>query len=154
MGIFTHQAVQSRGSWEECPSISQTEAAEKVSVGEAAATDKQERLFWLSLTYLFFSSSTLLWFLERLLVPQMVKLKGKVHFTDAFCGAYFTFALSKEGHVYGFGLSNYHQLGELTQKSLAVVISDDVNWNIFVSGITLYCSFCIVTTYCICFDHF
>ncbi|XP_012707793.2 regulator of chromosome condensation [Fundulus heteroclitus] len=49
--------------------------------------------------------------LERLLVPQMVKLRGKVHFTDAFCGAYLTFAVSKEGYVYGFGLSNYHQLG-------------------------------------------
>ncbi|XP_043972438.1 regulator of chromosome condensation [Gambusia affinis] len=49
--------------------------------------------------------------LERLLVPQMVKLKRKVRFTDAFCGAYFTFAVSKEGYVYGFGLSNYHQLG-------------------------------------------
>lgn len=48
----------------------------------------------------------------RLLEPQMVKLKGKVHFIDAFCGAYLTFALSKEGHVYGFGLSNYHQLGK------------------------------------------
>ncbi|XP_041844901.1 regulator of chromosome condensation [Melanotaenia boesemani] len=49
--------------------------------------------------------------LERLLVPQMVKHKGKVHFTDAFCGAYSTFAVTKEGYVYGFGLSNYHQLG-------------------------------------------
>ncbi|KAM9852623.1 regulator of chromosome condensation isoform 2-T2 [Aulostomus maculatus] len=52
--------------------------------------------------------------LGRLLVPQMVKLRGKVHFTDAFCGAYFTFAVSNDGHVYGFGLSNYHQLVKLT----------------------------------------
>lgn len=35
-----------------------------------------------------------------------------MRFQDAFCGAYFTFAISREGHVYGFGLSNYHQLGE------------------------------------------
>ncbi|KAJ8340880.1 hypothetical protein SKAU_G00331710 [Synaphobranchus kaupii] len=51
--------------------------------------------------------------LQRLLVPQSVllRLRGKVHFTDVFCGAYFTFAVTKEGHVYGFGLSNYHQLG-------------------------------------------
>ncbi|XP_067094351.1 regulator of chromosome condensation [Osmerus mordax] len=51
--------------------------------------------------------------LSRLLEPQLVKVRSraKVHFTDAFCGAYFTFAVSKEGHVYGFGLSNYHQLG-------------------------------------------
>lgn len=49
--------------------------------------------------------------LERLLKPQMVKVKGKVHFTDAFCGSYVTFALSDKGYVYGFGLSNYHQLG-------------------------------------------
>lgn len=51
--------------------------------------------------------------LMRLLEPQMVMIKprGKVHFTDVFCGAYFTFAVSEDGHVYGFGLSNYHQLG-------------------------------------------
>ncbi|XP_019741786.1 regulator of chromosome condensation isoform X2 [Hippocampus comes] len=54
--------------------------------------------------------------LDRLLIPQMVKVKGKVHFIDAFCGAYFTFALSKDGHVYGFGLSNYHQLGTKSTK--------------------------------------
>ena len=56
----------------------------------------------------------------RLLIPQIVKVqsRGKVHFTDAFCGAYMTIAVSKEGHVYGFGLSNYHQLGECLDKSL------------------------------------
>ncbi|XP_056142568.1 regulator of chromosome condensation [Lampris incognitus] len=49
--------------------------------------------------------------LSRLLIPQVVKVKGKVHFTDVFCGSHFTFAVSKEGYVYGFGLSNYYQLG-------------------------------------------
>ncbi|XP_048116861.1 regulator of chromosome condensation [Alosa alosa] len=51
--------------------------------------------------------------LLRLLSPQLVLVnsRGKTRFVDAFCGAYFTFALSKDGHVYGFGLSNYHQLG-------------------------------------------
>lgn len=49
--------------------------------------------------------------LGRLLQPHIINFKKKVHVIDAFCGAYFTFALSKEGHVYGFGLSNYHQLG-------------------------------------------
>ncbi|VTJ54992.1 Hypothetical predicted protein [Marmota monax] len=54
--------------------------------------------------------------LERLLVPKCVMLKsrgapGHVRFQDAFCGAYFTFAISQDGHIYGFGLSNYHQLG-------------------------------------------
>ncbi|XP_072357167.1 regulator of chromosome condensation isoform X2 [Scyliorhinus torazame] len=53
--------------------------------------------------------------LERLLIPKSLHLKakgsGKVRFCDVFCGAYCTFAISKEGHVYGFGLSNYHQLG-------------------------------------------
>ncbi|KAF3820121.1 hypothetical protein GH733_015630 [Mirounga leonina] len=44
--------------------------------------------------------------LERLLVPKCVMLKsrgsrGHVRFQDAFCGAYFTFAISCEGHVYG-----------------------------------------------------
>ncbi|XP_018103719.1 regulator of chromosome condensation isoform X3 [Xenopus laevis] len=59
--------------------------------------------------------------LERLLVPQCIHLKakgsGRVHFQDVFCGAYFTFAVSQEGHVYGFGLSNYHQLGTKTTQS-------------------------------------
>uniref|UniRef100_A0A8D2CVR5 Regulator of chromosome condensation 1 n=1 Tax=Sciurus vulgaris TaxID=55149 RepID=A0A8D2CVR5_SCIVU len=55
--------------------------------------------------------------LERLLVPKCVMLKcrgsrGHVRFQDAFCGAYFTFAISQDGHIYGFGLSNYHQLGK------------------------------------------
>ncbi|XP_067862971.1 regulator of chromosome condensation [Heptranchias perlo] len=53
--------------------------------------------------------------LERLLIPRSLRFKakgsGKVKFRDVFCGAYCTFAISKEGHVYGFGLSNYHQLG-------------------------------------------
>uniref|UniRef100_A0AAY4AC53 RCC1-like domain-containing protein n=1 Tax=Denticeps clupeoides TaxID=299321 RepID=A0AAY4AC53_9TELE len=51
--------------------------------------------------------------LMRLLEPQIVKVQSrrKIHFTDVFCGAYFTFAVSKEAYVYGFGLSNYHQLG-------------------------------------------
>ncbi|XP_072211684.1 regulator of chromosome condensation [Excalfactoria chinensis] len=51
--------------------------------------------------------------LQRLLVPQRVPVrgKGKMRFQDAFCGAYFTFAITREGHIYGFGLSNYHQLG-------------------------------------------
>uniref|UniRef100_UPI00398E816E regulator of chromosome condensation isoform X3 n=1 Tax=Pristiophorus japonicus TaxID=55135 RepID=UPI00398E816E len=52
---------------------------------------------------------------ELLLIPNILRLKakgsGKVKFHDVFCGAYCTFAISKEGHVYGFGLSNYHQLG-------------------------------------------
>lgn len=52
----------------------------------------------------------------RLLLPQMVQVKGKVFFTDAFCGAHFTFAVSKDGHVYGFGLANYHQLGTKSTK--------------------------------------
>ncbi|XP_077151737.1 regulator of chromosome condensation isoform X1 [Ranitomeya variabilis] len=59
--------------------------------------------------------------LDRLLIPQCIQLKvkgcGRVVFLDIFCGAYFTFAISQEGHVYGFGLSNYHQLGTKTTNS-------------------------------------
>ncbi|XP_043916155.1 regulator of chromosome condensation [Protopterus annectens] len=59
--------------------------------------------------------------LERLLVPQCIHVKGKgssrVRFKDVFCGAYFTFAISQDGHIYGFGLSNYHQLGTQNTKS-------------------------------------
>ncbi|KAG7474724.1 hypothetical protein JOB18_015331 [Solea senegalensis] len=54
--------------------------------------------------------------LARLLKPQVVKFKRKVHFTDAFCGSYLTLALSTDGHVYGFGLSNYRQLGTKSIK--------------------------------------
>lgn len=53
---------------------------------------------------------------ERFLIPQIVVVKGKVQFVDAFCGSYVTFAVSKDGHVYGFGLSNYHQLGQYHQR--------------------------------------
>lgn len=48
--------------------------------------------------------------LVKLLSPLVVR--AKVTFVDVFCGAYFTFAVSKQGHVYGFGLTNYHQLGK------------------------------------------
>ncbi|XP_053124257.1 regulator of chromosome condensation isoform X1 [Hemicordylus capensis] len=54
--------------------------------------------------------------LERLLLPQPVifKQKGcrtKGHVRDVFCGSYSTIAITEEGHVIGFGLSNYYQLG-------------------------------------------
>lgn len=65
-------------------------------------------------------------FVARLLVPQpiLVNSRGKVRFIDVFCGAYFTFAVSSDGHVYGFGLSNYHQLGdsELSQADLPMKV--------------------------------
>ncbi|KAL8220408.1 UNVERIFIED_CONTAM: Regulator of chromosome condensation [Gekko kuhli] len=54
--------------------------------------------------------------LARLLLPQPIpfKQKGvkvKGHIRDVFCGSYSTIALTQEGHVIGFGLSNYYQLG-------------------------------------------
>ncbi|XP_015264654.1 PREDICTED: regulator of chromosome condensation isoform X2 [Gekko japonicus] len=54
--------------------------------------------------------------LERLLLPQPIPFKqrgGKTkgHIRDVFCGSYSTIALTQEGHVIGFGLSNYYQLG-------------------------------------------
>uniref|UniRef100_H3BDI2 Regulator of chromosome condensation 1 n=1 Tax=Latimeria chalumnae TaxID=7897 RepID=H3BDI2_LATCH len=59
--------------------------------------------------------------LERLLIPQCIRVKakgsGRVPFRDVFCGSYFTLAISKEGHIYGFGLSNYHQLGTRSTNS-------------------------------------
>ncbi|NXH19769.1 RCC1 protein, partial [Bucco capensis] len=60
--------------------------------------------------------------LQRLLMPQRVPVRGrghrgKVHFQDVFCGAYVTLAVTQEGHVYGFGLSNYHQLGTESTES-------------------------------------
>ncbi|KAM9353120.1 regulator of chromosome condensation [Symphorus nematophorus] len=54
--------------------------------------------------------------LRPLLSPNKINVKGKVQFIDAFCGGYFTFALTKEGHVYGCGLTNYHQLGTDSTK--------------------------------------
>uniref|UniRef100_A0A8C7CJJ2 Regulator of chromosome condensation 1 n=1 Tax=Oncorhynchus kisutch TaxID=8019 RepID=A0A8C7CJJ2_ONCKI len=80
--------------------------------------------------------------LLRLLIPQIVKVqsRGKVHFTDAFCGAYMTIAVSKEGHVYGFGLSNYHQLGTKLINTCFVPIklttfkNSTINWIGFSGG--------------------
>uniref|UniRef100_A0A8C5RVS6 Regulator of chromosome condensation 1 n=1 Tax=Laticauda laticaudata TaxID=8630 RepID=A0A8C5RVS6_LATLA len=56
--------------------------------------------------------------LERLLLPQVVIIKQrgcktKGNIKDIFCGSYSTIAITQEGHVVGFGLSNYYQLGEL-----------------------------------------
>nr|XP_046256158.1 regulator of chromosome condensation [Scatophagus argus] len=78
--------------------------------------------------------------LDRLLVPQIVTVKGKVHFIDAFCGAYFTFAVSKEGYIYGFGLTNYHQLGTKGTKTcffpvrLACFKNSTTSWVEFSGG--------------------
>ncbi|KAJ7304250.1 hypothetical protein JRQ81_011789 [Phrynocephalus forsythii] len=54
--------------------------------------------------------------LERLLLPQAVAIKQRGYKTkgrirDVFCGSYSTIAITEEGHVIGFGLSNYYQLG-------------------------------------------
>ncbi|XP_026558281.1 regulator of chromosome condensation [Pseudonaja textilis] len=54
--------------------------------------------------------------LERLLLPQVVIIKqrgckSKGNIKDIFCGSYSTIAITQEGHVVGFGLSNYYQLG-------------------------------------------
>ncbi|KAL0984614.1 hypothetical protein UPYG_G00144160 [Umbra pygmaea] len=80
--------------------------------------------------------------LLRLLTPQIVKIhsRGKVHFTDAFCGAYMTFAVSKEGYVYGFGLSNYHQLGTKQMTTFFVPVkltcfkNSTIKWTSFAGG--------------------
>ncbi|KAJ7985659.1 hypothetical protein DPEC_G00354350 [Dallia pectoralis] len=80
--------------------------------------------------------------LLRLLIPQIVKVqsRGKVHFTDTFCGAYMTFAVSEEGHVYGFGLSNYHQLGTKQITTCFVPIkltcfkNSTTKWSSFAGG--------------------
>lgn len=78
--------------------------------------------------------------LDRLLMPQMVKIRAKVHFVDVFCGAYFTFAVSKEGHIYGFGLTNYHQLGTKGIKTcffpvkLACFKNSSTSWVEFSGG--------------------
>ncbi|KAK9513559.1 hypothetical protein VZT92_027085 [Zoarces viviparus] len=86
--------------------------------------------------------------LGRLLVPQMVKIKGKVHFTDAFCGAYLTFAVSKEGPVYGFGLSNYHQLGTKNTKMCFV----PVKLSCFKNSTTYWVSFSGGQHHTLCLD--
>lgn len=104
--IFTHQVQQSKASSGECLSIFQTEEAGRVLVSNITP-------FFVGVKDSNISNvNVCLLISARLLVPQMVKVKGKVHFVDAFCGAYFTFAVTKDGHVYGFGLSNYHQLGQ------------------------------------------
>lgn len=118
---FTHQVLQSRGSWDECPHVLQTEEAGEASVSEPKASthDGTKDFTWRLISVGHYNQCfTILCVMllfpvisDRLLEPQMVEIRGRVHFVDAFCGAYLTFAVSEEGHVYGFGLSNYHQLG-------------------------------------------
>lgn len=78
--------------------------------------------------------------LDRFLIPQIVIVKGKVHFVDAFCGSYVTFAVSKDGLIYGFGLSNYHQLGTKNTKTcffpvkLACFKNSTTSWMEFSGG--------------------
>ncbi|XP_063734306.1 regulator of chromosome condensation [Eleginops maclovinus] len=86
--------------------------------------------------------------LNRLLLPQMVKVKGKVHFADAFCGAYLTFAVSRDGHVYGFGLSNYHQLGTKSTKLCFV----PVKLTSFKNSTTSWVEFCGGQHHSLCLD--
>ncbi|XP_076016985.1 regulator of chromosome condensation [Genypterus blacodes] len=86
--------------------------------------------------------------LSRLLIPQVVKVQGKVHFTDAFCGAYFTFAVSKEGYVYGFGLSNYRQLGTKSDTMCFV----PVKLTCFKNSTTSWVDFCGGQHHTLCLD--
>eukprot|EP01102_Stenamoeba_stenopodia_P000004 TRINITY_DN0_c0_g3_i1.p1 TRINITY_DN0_c0_g3~~TRINITY_DN0_c0_g3_i1.p1 ORF type:complete len:419 (+),score=98.20 TRINITY_DN0_c0_g3_i1:293-1549(+) len=51
---------------------------------------------------------------KEVLKPTRVKfprVKGGVHVTKIFAGAFHNFALTKEGEVYGWGFNNYGQLG-------------------------------------------
>ncbi|KAF7661414.1 hypothetical protein LDENG_00262460 [Lucifuga dentata] len=86
--------------------------------------------------------------LSRLLIPQAVKIKGKVQFVDAFCGAYFTFAVSKEGYVYGFGLSNYHQLGTKSNNMCFV----PAKLTCFKNSTTSWVEFCGGQHHTLCLD--
>lgn len=88
--------------------------------------------------------------LVRLLEPQMVivKPRGKVQFSDVFCGAYFTFAVSKDGHVYGFGLSNYHQLGTPNTNTCF----DPVKLTVFKNSTTSWISFSGGQHHTVCLD--
>jgi len=50
--------------------------------------------------------------LDKVLSPQIVRLRKKVFFSDIFCGSFCTFALSRDDSlVYAWGLNNYGQLG-------------------------------------------
>ena len=53
---------------------------------------------------------------QLLLEPQVIRFRksrgvSKPKFSDVFCGLYHTFALTKNGTVYSWGLNNYGQLG-------------------------------------------
>ena len=53
--------------------------------------------------------------ISLLLKPDVVRVRvkrraDKPKFTDAFCGAYQTFAVSEKGEVYAWGMNNYGQL--------------------------------------------
>ncbi|XP_066494440.1 regulator of chromosome condensation isoform X2 [Tiliqua scincoides] len=83
--------------------------------------------------------------LEKLLLPQPVslkqrgvKIKGQIR--DVFCGSYSTIAITEEGHVIGFGLSNYYQLGSpgidtyFSPKILTAFKNSTKSWVEFSAG--------------------
>ncbi|KAK9394693.1 regulator of chromosome condensation [Crotalus adamanteus] len=83
--------------------------------------------------------------LERLLLPQVVTIKQrgcktKGNIRDVFCGSYSTIAITQEGHVVGFGLSNYYQLGSqeiatyYSPKILTAFKNSTRSWVGFSSG--------------------
>ncbi|XP_066494441.1 regulator of chromosome condensation isoform X3 [Tiliqua scincoides] len=82
---------------------------------------------------------------EKLLLPQPVslkqrgvKIKGQIR--DVFCGSYSTIAITEEGHVIGFGLSNYYQLGSpgidtyFSPKILTAFKNSTKSWVEFSAG--------------------
>ncbi|PIK36401.1 putative regulator of chromosome condensation [Apostichopus japonicus] len=49
-----------------------------------------------------------------LVIRPKIRGQGKVFFEDVWCTPYCTFARVRGGGVYGWGLNNYHHLGQLT----------------------------------------
>uniref|UniRef100_UPI00358EBFD6 regulator of chromosome condensation isoform X2 n=1 Tax=Myxine glutinosa TaxID=7769 RepID=UPI00358EBFD6 len=51
--------------------------------------------------------------LEFFLQPLPVRFQSATFLKDVFCGAYGTFIITHSNDVFGFGLSNFYQLGEM-----------------------------------------
>lgn len=67
--------------------------------------------------------SLLFYIVGKLLEPGVVHFKKrKTRFCDVWAGQYVTFAKSKTGEVYAWGLNNYYQLGKLDLLLLVIFI--------------------------------
>lgn len=65
-------------------------------------------------------------FPDQLLIPALVKFKKmNLEIDRIWAGAYSSFASTKSGKVYVFGLNNYKQLGKNFYLTLSLTLSNN-----------------------------